>query len=334
MKDVDLHLNELLKINNNILNEIIKKINNSKRIAVIGHLEPDGDTIGSQLAMNEALKEKGIYVEIINEGPYDNKYIKMNKKHFKKNIDSDFDLFIIVDTPSKDRIGKLTDKIDFNKSIVIDHHATNHKFGIINWIDINFISSSEMIFLLLYFMKIGLNNPIVCQNLLNGLVADNGYYRHIRKDKYYSLLISYLLIDKGADPFTSYEIIFGKKSLNSKKLLSIVLQRIESVNNGKILWSYITDQDKTKFHNSMVDSSSVFNEIMSVGGVEIGIFFKVDKEKIDISFRSVDNIDVSMLAKYFGGGGHIVASGTTMFGDFEEIRDKILKKSLEFVRAN
>ncbi len=334
MKDVDFHLNELLNHNIDILNQIIKFINKSKHIAVIGHLEPDGDTIGSQLALNEALKEKGISVEIINEGPYDNKYIKMNRKYFKKEIDTDFDLYIIVDTPSKDRIGKLIDKIDFNKSIIIDHHTTNYKFGIINWIDSNFISSSEMIFLLLHVMNIGLNNPIICQNLLNGIVADNGYYRHIRKDKYYSLLISYLLVKNGADPFKSYEIIFGKKSLNSKRLLSLVLQRIESLKNGKILWSYITDQDKKKYHNSMVDSSSVFNEIMSVDGVGIGIFFKVDKDKVDVSFRSVDNIDVSALAKYFGGGGHVVASGTTLFGNFEEIREKVLTKSLEFVREN
>jgi len=180
-------------------------------------------------------------------------------------------------------------------------------------------------------MKIGLDNPKVCQNLLNGIVADNGWFRHIRKDKYYSLLISYLLIKKGARPNISYNIIFGKKSLNSKKILSLVLQRLEPYRSGKVLWTYITDQDKKNHNNSMVDSSSVFNELMSVNGVEIAIFFKVDKDTVDMSFRSTDNVNVSKLAKYFGGGGHTVASGATLTGNFDEIKNKVLKKSLEFI---
>ena len=110
----------------------------------------------------------------------------------------------------------------------------------------------------------------------------------------------------------------------------MALQRLETYGNGKVLWTYITDQDKKKYNNSMVDSSSIFNELMSINGVEIAIFFKVDKNKVDISFRSIDNVDVSSLAQYFGGGGHIVASGASLTGRFEEIRINVLKKSLEF----
>ena len=333
MQNVDLILDDILNKDNDILNDIIKMINKSKHIAIIGHIEPDGDTIGAQLALYEALRDRDCKIELINEGPYDNKYINMNKKFFKKSVDNDndFDLFIIVDTPSKNRIGNSAKRIDYNKSIVIDHHVTNIKYGRINWIDINFISSSEMIYLLLYKMNIGIDNPIVCQNLLNGIVADNGLFRHIRKDKYYSLYISYLLIKNGADPIRSYNIIFGWKSLNSKKILSLALERLENYGNGKVYWTYITDQDKKAYHNSMVDSSSVFNEIMSINGVEIAIFFKVDRDKVDISFRSIDNIDVSSLAQYFGGGGHTVASGTSLTGGFKEIKNKVLKKSLEFI---
>jgi phosphoesterase RecJ-like protein len=332
MQNVDLLLREILNKDGKTVDKIIAMIKKSKNIAVFGHIEPDGDTIGAQLALYEALKDD-YNIELFNEGPYDNKYISINKKYFKKTLDNDFDLYIIVDTPSKSRIGSAAEKVDFNKSIIIDHHITNDQYGHINWIDVNFISSAEMVFLLLYKMNIGINNPGVCQNLLNGIVADNGLFRHIRKDKYCSLYISYLLIKNGADPVKSYNMIFGWKSLNSKKLLSLALQRLESYGKGKIYWTYITDQDKKAYHNSMVDSSSVFNEIMSINGIEIAIFFKVDKvkEKVDISFRSIDNIDVSSLAQFFGGGGHIVASGTSITGEFEEIKKNVLKKSLDFI---
>ena len=227
-----------------IIDNIIQRINSSKNIAIIGHIDPDGDCIGSQLALYESLTEQGLTADKINEGPYDNKYININKKDYKKDIEKEYDLFIILDTPAKSRIGKFHNKIDFSKVVVIDHHYISEKFGDLNWIDSNFISTSEMVFLLLHKMNIGLNSIAVCQHLLNGIIADNGFFRHIRVDKFFSLLVSYYLIGKGADPKKSYNLVFGKKSLYSKKILCIILDRLTQEEHGKILWTYVTEEDK------------------------------------------------------------------------------------------
>ncbi|MCK4796026.1 MAG: bifunctional oligoribonuclease/PAP phosphatase NrnA [Spirochaetes bacterium] len=318
---------------NNIddIEKIITLIKEVKDIAVIGHIEPDGDSIGAQLAIVNALNENEWNADAINEGPFNNIFLKKNKKYFKRSIDKAYDLYIIVDTTNKDRIGKFKDTIDFEKSIVIDHHFTNPGFGKTNWVNENFISTSEMIFLLLYKMGIGLNNQKICQYLLDGIISDNGFFLHIRKNKHFSLLASYLLINKGADPKKSYNILFGDKNLSSKKLLALALQRIETLNHGKTLWTFLSDRDKERFHNPIEDSGGLFKQMLSIKGVEISIYFKVSRKKVDISFRSNDKIDVASLAKMFGGGGHRLASGAAIYGRFENIRNRVLKKAAEFV---
>jgi bifunctional oligoribonuclease and PAP phosphatase NrnA len=157
---------------------------------------------------------------------------------------------------------------------------------------------------------------------------------HIRADKYFSLLVSYYLIENGADPKKSNNLVFGKKSIFSKKILCIILDRLTQEAHGKILWTYVTEDDKKRFNNAMVDSVNVFSEIMSVEGVEIGIYFKVTKEHIDISFRSNDLIDVAKLASFFGGGGHKVASGAKVEGGFDDIRLKVINKAVEALKEN
>ena len=111
----------------------------------------------------------------------------------------------------------------------------------------------------------------------------------------------------------------------------MALQRAELFYNGKILWTYILDRDKKEFKNSMVDSSAIFNEMMSVNGVDVAIYFKALKNRIDVSFRSNDKVDVAALAKAFGGGGHKAASGVSISGELEDIKDIVLKKTAELI---
>ena len=325
---------KLIKPYDGIIKSIIKEIKKAKTIAIIGHIDPDGDAIGSQLALYKALTEAGWSADLINAGPFENMDIGENKKLFKDKITCDYDLYLIVDTPAVDRLGDISSQVDFKKSIVIDHHYTNTGYCKINWVDDNFISTSEMVYLLLESMDIGMDDKEIAQNLLNGVISDNGYFKHVRIEKTFSLLISYLLIKRGADPRISYNKMFGQKSLSSKKLLALALNRLEPLAGGRILWTYITEEDKKAHNNSMADSTAVFNEMMSIDKTEVGIYFKVLKNKIDVSFRSNDKVDVSELAQHFGGGGHKAASGTSLKGDFEEIKRKVLNKAVELLKKS
>lgn len=316
-----------------IPDRLVEMIKSSKNIAVLGHYDPDGDVIGSQLGLELYLKSAGYKVDSINQGPF-NFEQKKYKSLFLKNIEKEYDLYIVVDTPDLERIG-CGGIIKKDKIVVIDHHITNSNFGVVNWIDDFFVSTAEMILLLIIKLGFELNNVQANQLLLNGVCSDTGFFQHSRKEKNFSFLASYILTENGADPKISYEELYGSKTLASKKLLALVLSRIESISDGEILWTYITDQDRREFNNSQIESFYVFREMLNISTAKICIFFKEYNNKIDVSFRSYDKVDVAKLAKLLGGGGHKAASGVSFENKkFLEIKDEVLKKALEYVKIS
>ena len=321
-------IKEILKKYDKELKKIEKMIIKSNNIAIIGHINPDGDCVGSQLGLKKALEKIGKNVTVINEGVFKGIFKTNFQQFFEPDIDRDYDLFIVLDTANKERIGNLYKKVDIDKTIVIDHHITNNNFGKLNWVSDDFISASEMVFLLILKMGINISNSDGVQYLLNGLLSDNGFFQHIRTNKYLSLLISHKMIEMGADSKKSYDLMFCNNSIHTLKLFSLVLSRVTSENNGQILWSYLYEQDKKSNNGIDFESGMVFREMMFVVGVKVAVFFKVseDEKKVEISFRSTDNVDVSQVASYFGGGGHKVAAGVSIEGDFETVKSKVLDR--------
>jgi bifunctional oligoribonuclease and PAP phosphatase NrnA len=327
---------DILKEYENIIKSIIKLIEHADKIAVLGHLNPDGDCVGAQLGFKLGLEGIGKKVDIINEGPFKGIYKDNFEKFFMKEINDEYDLFIVVDATDESRVGEIAKKIDFNKAVIIDHHYTNKGFGKINWISDTFISSSEMVFLLLYKMNLDFKNKEISQYLLNGLLSDNGFYQHIRANKYFSLLTSFLMIENGGDPKKSYDLMFCTKSVDSLKLVSLALGRIEIKNEGKILWSFISDEDREKLKNPNFESAMVFREMLAVIGCEIAVFFKINEKekKVEVSFRSIDKHDVASVAQFFGGGGHKVASGVSINGTFDDVKKAVFDKLEKLITEN
>ncbi|MCG8572984.1 MAG: bifunctional oligoribonuclease/PAP phosphatase NrnA [Spirochaetes bacterium] len=315
------------------IKKIIKKIKKSRKVIILGHLEPDGDCIGAQLALTLGLKKMGKKVTPVNCGPFFHCSVKKYQSQFDETITDDYDLAILVDTSSQDRIGLAEKNLDFTKTIIIDHHPTNNSLGVINWINPDFISSCEMVYLILNKLKLLENHPDICQHLLNGILFDNGYYQHIRINKYFSVLASYHLISFGANPRTSYKEMFINSNINTEHLFAKVISRTKASHSGKVLWTYITEEDKEVFAADF-DSMKIFKELMNVEDVKIFVFFKIDSDnkKVNISFRSTDDIDISKVAQVFGGGGHKVAAGASAEGEFEEIKTKVFSEIDVFFR--
>ena len=172
-----------------------------------------------------------------------------------------------------------------------------------------------------------MKNTLIPQYLINGILADNGYYQHIRTNKFLSLLITYLIVRDGGNPNASFDEMFCNNTLDSEKLFGITLERLSSLKDGKILWSYIYEEDRAKFNNSSFESAVIFKEMLSIRTTKVAVFFKVFKNenRVDISFRSRDEYDLSIIAQSLGGGGHKVACGASVKGSFKEIKDKVLK---------
>ncbi len=330
-------LNDIIAERTDILNSLAEQIKAASRIAVVGHVNPDGDCIGCQLGLRGGLSILGKNVTIINDGPFDNSYTRNYADKFCQSSDigskNDFDLFIVADSSSAERVAIAEDKIDFNRTIIIDHHQSGTNFGKTAWIEDSFVSASEMVFILLSYLGVNFT-PQLAQALLDGILSDNGYYQHIRTHKFGSLYTSYLLIGYGGDPNLSYRRMFCNNTLDTEKLFSKILGRTESLCGGKILWSYIYKSDRNIGGQTIdFNSGMMFRDMLSVKGLKVAVFFKIDEDEneVNISFRSTDDIDVAAVAGELGGGGHKVAAGCTVKGDFDTVKNKVLNMVTKIV---
>ena len=322
-------------INNKILeipDEIILSINKASKIVIAGHKDPDLDALGAQLALQYSLESIGKSVIAVNSGPFDNILIKNMKKYFQSKPEQDYDLLIVVDTPSVERASMDMNYIDLNKTIVIDHHMTNTYFGLHHWVDESFVSTCEMVYLLLEKLKINIGKK-PAQHLLNGILADNGYFRHIRNDKSLSLPIVYLLTELEGNIKTGYDKLNANRSTQTLKLLSVILTRVKSANDGKIIYTYLMDEDLEEFQTN-IDSGKVFEELMLVKGIEVAFFLKYDNynKLTKISLRSTGRVNVAAVAARFGGGGHKVASGAANSDTIKNTTDKLLSILNSFIK--
>jgi phosphoesterase RecJ-like protein len=310
--------------------KLLDAVTSAETIAVIGHRDPDGDCIGSQVAMGTALRTLGKRVSLVNSGPFGTFYLNKKKRDFVKEPPADCDLYVVLDTPSLQRIGTNPEMIDPAKTIVIDHHVTNDRFGFCNWVEETLISTAEMVYLVINEIDESLLTSEISQELLNAICADNGYFQHIRKHKSFSLLVSYQLIQKGADPLLSYNILYGNKQLNNAFFLAECINRIQSIGQGRVLWSWMSYKDKRTFGPIPFDSASIFSQMLQVKGVEMAVLFKEYKNKrIDMSFRSRKEADVSKVAAHFGGGGHVLAAGASLQGSMTKVQNQVL----EYIRS-
>ncbi|HBD95827.1 MAG: hypothetical protein A2015_09580 [Spirochaetes bacterium GWF1_31_7] len=303
--------------------KIADLIQKSKKIAILGHADPDIDCIGSQISLQKALCNLGFNAYTVNNGPFENN-LSSYKDLFIPEVLENTDLIIVVDNSSVDRISS-NKKIDLSKTVVIDHHYTNSGYGLINFVNENYVSASEMVFILLAYMNVDFSDKEITQWLLNGILSDNGYYRHIRVDKFFSLIASYFLIELGADPSSAYKNMFCNSSVNDVKLLGLLLNRIESTKNELIVSTWINDEDKNRYLSS-VSSLFLFKEMMTIKNAKIFIFYKIieNENKVIVSLRSDEEYNVAAVAEQLGGGGHKVAAGASVQGSYAEVKEKVL----------
>lgn len=296
---------------------------------MIGHVNPDMDSFSSVIALYLGLNKMSKNVYPISKGPFVDPVLPY-EKIFKNTPPDEYDLIISVDTADLNRIDLDSENANANV-VVIDHHVSNKGFGIINWINSSFISASEMVMLLLISLnedfvsdstETSILDSEISQVLLNGILFDNGYFRHIRTDKYLSLYFSGFLIENGADIKKTYDYMYKNLSFENLKFLGRVLERTEKSDSCKVIWTYF---DKNEI-NIEIDSSIIFQNLMVLKESDIFILFKTSENEVEISFRSLDGYDVSEIAGKFGGGGHKVAAGCTVKGNFNDIKSNVLSE--------
>ncbi|MDO9465621.1 MAG: bifunctional oligoribonuclease/PAP phosphatase NrnA [bacterium] len=321
--------------NEKIINRIIRQIACHKRFLITTHVYPDGDAIGSQIALYLLLKRMGKDVELINSFPLPARYKFLpNSGLIKHNVTLPYsELAFVLDVGSKGRLGNMRDHINNIKTVInIDHHLSNDCFGIINWIDPHMSSVGEQIFHLYKYMKLEIRKPeAIC--LYTAIVTDTGSFQYSNTSAETHLAVSELL-QTGIDHTKICNQIYQNIPVSKLKLLQLALETLSFDAKGKIGYMFITSDMYTKACAREEDSEEIVEYARNVEGVEVGILFKQHSQgNIKISFRSKSKINVSKIASKFGGGGHHNAAACTINGELSSVLKNVVRTAVLELRV-
>jgi len=306
--------------------EVIELIERTSKVAVLGHVMPDGDCVSSVLSLAVGLERLGKIVEAVIDSkiPY-----VFEKMPFVQKISSEMkispELLIVVDSSSPDRLGRYATLPESVPTIVIDHHSTNSCFGWKNWIDSSFAATAQMVFRLNKLLGVPYDPDLATVNYL-GIATDTGFFRHSNTDTRVFEDV-YELSKLGANAHFVAKELLENKRFEQYKLFAEVLSRLQTVSDGKIAYSFIDYETYEKYGCTDEDSSGFVGELRALRGVEVAVLFmEYPKGKVHVSLRSKDWFDVSKVALHFGGGGHPRAAGITLEGvKLLEFMEKMLE---------
>ena len=311
--------------------ELIHFIKTGSKFLVAGHKEPDGDCVGSQLALCSVLRRMGKEAIPCSAGPFKRTEIMPFAGLFVSRpgeAERENARVIVVDCSTPSRTGNLAPCLEGLPTAVIDHHATGD-FPIPSAETPVFLDpgAPSVTFLILLLIEALGETPAPeeAELLFFGLSTDTGFFRHVDAGGAETFSAAARMITAGANPKKIFQLIHGGKSLGSRILMGLILARLESFFEGRLLLSFENYGETRRFGLEGRDSDSLYQLLQSVAGVEAIVIIRQETPKTcTVGLRSRDSIDVAAIAAEFGGGGHKNAAGLSVTGTIEELRPKIL----------
>ncbi|MBR3072141.1 bifunctional oligoribonuclease/PAP phosphatase NrnA [Fibrobacter sp.] len=319
------------------LDELLKE---AKTVAIFGHVRPDGDCVGSTLGLynyicdNYPTIKTSIYLERFPESykilPRANEIIEIYEENNKSNhyeASEPYDLAILLDTPSYERVGANGESClkSAKKTCNIDHHISNPlNLCTINFVDPKASSASEVLYFLLDTNKIS-KDAAECFYL--GIVHDTGAFKFSSTGQKTMVAIGDLL-DKGIDFTRLMNETYFTRTYIQTLVTGYVMMSCKLALDGKVVYSYMTPEDMDRYSVTPVELSNVIDTLREVSGTEVAIFLYPVNGEYKISLRSNYVVDVNKIASNFGGGGHVRAAG----GSSKESPEETIKKLLLLIQ--
>lgn len=319
------------------VNKVLEVMLRKEKIAIISHVDPDGDSTGSQIALGNFLQSHGKKVILVNQDEMPSRYRFLDpQKKVKRSLGSfKPDLVLVLECAILDRIGRLKKMIPSGAMIVnIDHHPDNTLFGSINYLDIRASATGEIIYDLLKRADYAFD-PNTASALYTAILTDTGRFGFSNTTPR-TLTTCAELIQLGADPKLITDQLYFNHSQGCLRLLGNMLDNLELLENGRYCSLVITQQLLKDFGVNPRDTEGFVDYALFLNGVEAGaLFLETSSKVVRVSLRSHSAIDVSVVAKLFGGGGHPNASGFTLNHDLDKVKKMVnqeILKVLEYDR--
>ncbi|MGD9971887.1 MAG: bifunctional oligoribonuclease/PAP phosphatase NrnA [Desulfatirhabdiaceae bacterium] len=317
------------------MDQIINHLNNGDHILVATHTDPDGDAIGSLIAIGLALTNLGKHVLFYNESPIPAVYRFLpGVSHVKNQLDPDgvYDTAVVVDCGDIGRVGMIADRIlRIPVLINIDHHVTNTNFGTCQWLDFEACASAEIVFRLIEAMHIPISTDIATC-IYTGILTDTGSFRFSNTNRA-AFEICEKMITYGVNPFQVAQHVYGTYSLGRIKLLNRALDSIEISKNGKVSMMSVTRAMLEETGTQPEDADGLINYAKRIQDVQVAVLIQEqipngsenrnNGHTYHVSLRSDGTVDVAAIAATFGGGGHVSAAGFTIKSSLSDVKNRI-----------
>ncbi|MDX8383526.1 MAG: DHH family phosphoesterase [Ghiorsea sp.] len=305
---------------------VVDHLQAAKHVLIVAHQSPDADTIGSQLALFDALQTMGLQVGMCNKDavPRICRYLPHAEliQQLKYPALASVDTIVAVDAGSKARLGFPDDFFVGKTLINIDHHASNPMYGEVNVVNADYCATGAMIFDLIQH----LNQPISKASaaaIYAAVLTDTASFHLDRVDAAVHKMVAEL-IEAGADPAVAAEEIYDKQPLARLNLLTRSLQTLVIEHEGRSAWMYVDQTMLDETQADLEDSEGFIDLARSVDGVEVVVFVRPESaNRWKASFRGKMNRDVGAVAAKLHGGGHKYAAGCAVTGSLAEVYAKI-----------
>jgi bifunctional oligoribonuclease and PAP phosphatase NrnA len=303
------------------------------RFLLTSHARPDGDSIGSQLAMAYALERLGKHVRIINADPAPEHYLEfpgVDRIEIAAEVppDAQADAVIVMECGDLSRTGVRGFEGRF--IINIDHHVGNSMYGAVNWFDVSAAACAEMVFDVVRALGVNLT-PEIATHIYLGILTDTGSFHHSNITPR-TFEICRQAVDAGVNPAAMARRVFDSNSFGKLKLIGALLDGMELVDEGRLAVLYLDDAMLAACGCTHNDTEGLINLPLTAREIQAVVFFKAAPDGVvRVSLRSKYDVDVRAVANAFGGGGHKNASGFTVAGPLDRVRGEIVSRLVKAI---
>ena len=312
-----------------ICDEILRR----QRFLLTSHARPDGDSIGSQLAMAFALDALGKDVRIVNADPAPDHYQDfpgMDRIEIAAHVSADADAVIVMECSDLSRAG--VSGLEGEFLINIDHHAGNKLYGAVNWHDESAAACGEMVFDVIRELRVPLNLEIATHIYL-AILTDTGSFHHSNITPR-TFDICRQTVEAGVNPAAMARRVFDSNSFGKLKLIGALLDSMQLADEGRLAILYMDDAMLSGCGCTHNDTEGLINLPLTAREIQAVVFFKVGPSgDVRVSMRSKYDVDVRAVAGRFGGGGHKNAAGFTVIEPLDQVRPRIIQLLVDAIES-
>ena len=313
---------------------ICEAILQRQRFVVTSHARPDGDAVGSQVAMALALRQLGKDVHMVSADPAPPQFQTFPGVagiQVTRTVDAPFDAAIVMECGDLSRTG--IEGLDKYFVINIDHHPGNRSYGAVNWFDPAAAACGEMAFDVIEALGVRMT-PEIATHIYIAILTDTGgfHYSHITPRTFE---ICRRCTEAGAQPEQIARAVYDSSTLGRLRLMGAVLHNLEFECDGRAVLAALTLALLQATGATPEDADGLINIPLTVKDIQAVAFFKeIAQDSFRISLRSKGNVDVNRVANAFGGGGHKNAAGCTLNGPYSEVRAKLMAQLKQALNAD